>query len=65
MVLAIRRARNACWLKLGMRDGCRARGMLTVSPGFRPGLLVMRGMPFDTKPPAEAGGLRTGNAAWR
>ena len=45
MVLATRRARNACWLKLGMRDGCWARGMLTVSPGFRPGLLVTRGVP--------------------
>ena len=35
-----------------------ARGFRGMSPGFRPGLFVVRGcVPFDKKPPAEAGGM--------
>ena len=45
-------------VNLVTRDGGRARGMLTVSPGFRPGLLVGGIAPCDTQPPAEAEGLR-------
>ena len=40
------------------RDGGWDGGMLTVSPGFRPGLLGGGNAPVDKKPPAEAGGHR-------